>query len=118
METTQRIYIVSFGDSNQYRFTFDDKNDGYALHHSNPLANVEKEIRTYLESLFPNVGLAFYYTPKVVEVEPSHAARYQAYPPLDAKAIEEIKHVLAKEVRDRRSIEELNSNAPFADAPV
>lgn len=117
MESNKRLYIVSFGDSRQYRLPFVDKVAPDGLHHSDltPLTQVERELNTYLRERFPDDHFAYFTTPRVTEVEWSHRDKYEAFPLLDAHAMEDIKRVLSKEVRDMRSTEKLNSNSPFSD---
>lgn len=109
-----RVYIVSFGDSDKYVVEFDDKDNVDPYHHTNPLTGVEKELKDYLDSLFPGQPTAYFTTPKVIEVDRDHKDKYEGYPPLDAKAVEEIKAVLKRGMEMREEDQELNSDAPFA----
>lgn len=117
MENKKKLYIVSFGDSREYRLPFTEKDSFDGLHRSDssPLFPVENELNAYLDELFPGENLAYYTSPKVTEVEWDHRSRYEDYPLLDAAAVSDIKQVLAKEVRDMRSNEALDSDAPFSD---
>ncbi len=82
------------------------------------LTEVEAELNDFLKAEFPEDPSTYYTTPKVVPIEWSDREEYLEYPELDKKAIEEIKQVLAHEIRDMNSNKELNSNAPYADAPL
>lgn len=113
MENTgnKHLYIVTFGDSRQYRLFFDKKED-------TPLIRMENELNSYLKERFPDDTFAYYTTPKIVEISPEHASQFEQYPMLDAAAIDDIKKVLVEEIEDMRSEKVLNSNAPYADAPL
>ena len=117
MESKNKLYIVSFGDSRKYRFPFVELPSEDGLHHSDrtPLANMEKELNEYLKKEFPDDNFAYFTTPKVTEVDWDHRDKYESYPLLDGKAIEEIKKVLSEEVKDMRSTQEMNDDAPFSD---
>ena len=119
MEDNMKLYIVSFGDSRKYRFPFTEIPSPDGLHHSdsNPLSTVEEELNNYLYGLFPEANLAYYTSPKVTEVEWSHRERYADYPLLDSDAVEEIKKVLVKELRDMQSTDTLDSDAPYSNIP-
>ena len=118
MEKNNRLFIVSFGDSRQYRMEYADANDPNALVHSAPFAKIEEELNDYLKAEFPDETFAYYTSPKVTEIDWSHRDQYASYPVLDASAIDSIKKLLAKEVREMNANRELNDNAPYADAPV
>lgn len=114
MENTSKLYIVSFGDSSKYRYIYSaGASDAYSSE-GNPLASVEKELHDYLENLFPGRTFAYLVSPRMTEVSWEHRDKYADYPMLDSKAIEEIKQVLAREVRERADLNELNDNAPFS----
>lgn len=117
METTKHLYIVSFGDSDKYRLSYTDA-DLEGADKDSPLVKLENELNAYLKERFPESTFAYFTTPKVTELDPSHESQYMQYPELDAAAIEAIKKVLVKEVEEMNSARELNDNAPWADAPV
>lgn len=110
MEKTKHYYLVSFGTSRQYRMEYDDVACHDSLHKPCPFDALEKDIRDYLEKEFPGQALAYYFTPKVVEISPGHNLQYESYPMLDAKAVEDIKHTLRREVADMESTKEMNLN--------
>lgn len=118
MKTTNRLFIVSFGDSRQYRMEYVDALDPKALVHSAPFTGIENELNDYLRKEFPDETFAYYTSPKVTEVDWSHRDKYADYPVLDAAALDSIKKLLVKEVRDMNANRVLNDNAPYADAPV
>lgn len=115
MESKKRLYIVSFGESDEYRLEFDDVANTDAFHHTNPLNNLETELSDYLSSEFPGKTFTFLTTPKVTEVSYDNIEKYKSYPILDAKAIEEIKKVIFNEAEMKMNDAELNLNAPFAE---
>ncbi|MDE5796453.1 MAG: hypothetical protein K2H75_05035 [Muribaculaceae bacterium] len=102
----KKLYIVSFGDSEKYRLVLKEDD-------SETLENVEKKLDSYLRDKFPGDSFAYFTSPKVTEVAWEHRDRYETYPELDDKAIEAIKAVLAKEVKDRDDMQQLNSDAPY-----
>lgn len=116
MESKKRLYIVSFGDSRKYRVEVDDHSTTYV--HENHFLKLEKELNDYLAEKFPDSTFAYYTTPRVTEVDVCHAAKYDGYPELDGKAVEEIKKVLVEEIRNMESQRGLDNNAPFADVSV
>lgn len=109
-----KLYIVSFGDSDKYRYEYKEEASADPLKRVDPLAGVEKELHDYLAGLFPGRTFAYLVTPRITEVSWDHRAEYADYPVLDAKAIEQIKDVLAREVRERADLRELNDDAPFS----
>lgn len=109
----RRLYLVSFGDSRQYRIEFDDVANVDPFHHTNPVAEVEKEIKDYLENLFPGESLAYFDSAKVEEVDINDAAKYADYPVLDAKAVKEIEAELNTELQVRDANCKLDANARF-----
>lgn len=110
MENTEkRLYIVSFGHSDSYEIY------GTESAVKERLSAIESELNSYLGGLFPEDTFAYYTTPRVTEVEPGHAARYEGYRKLDEEAVESIKKVLVNEVRNMNDQNELDSDAPFAN---
>lgn len=114
MAQEKQLYIVSFGDSRQYRMMYDGKD----ADHSPLLTEVETELNDYLKAEFPEDAYTYYTTPRVVPIEWSDREEYMDYPELDRKAIEDIKQVLASEIRDMNSTDRLDRNAPYANAPL
>lgn len=111
MENTRKFYIVSFGDSQQYRLTVEiDPEDENA--HESKLINLEKELNAYLKQRFPEDTFAYFTTPKVTEISADHEDQYASYPLLDNKAMDAIKKVLVREVQVMESEKELDRNAP------
>lgn len=115
MEAKKRLYIVSFGDSKKYRVEFEDVANVDPFHHTNPLEEVESDIKEYLENLFPAEALAYFETPKITEVYWKDRAEYESYPVLDAMAIKDIEAELKVEVENRNDQDVLDCNAPFAE---
>lgn len=115
METKKRLYLVSFGESNQYRVEFDDVANVDPYHHTNPLAETEAEIKEFLDAEFPGESLAYFDTPKIEEVDWAKREDYASYPELDAAAVEDIKRILKTGVENFENQEALDLNAPFAE---
>lgn len=116
MENTKRLYIVSFGDSRKYRMFYDG--DMAAASHNPLLTEVEQELNAYLKEKFPEDPSTYYTTPKVVEVDWNARGDYESYPILDKDAVADLKGVLTREIKDMNSVDELDDNAPYADAPL
>lgn len=106
-ESKRRMYIVSFGDSRKYRILVDSEDNENAL---KPVVDTENELNRFLAREFPGETFAYYTTPRVTEVNPEHADKYASYPPLDSRAIEDVKDVLIREIEVMNSDRELNSN--------
>lgn len=117
MEIKKRIYLVSFSDSKTYRVEFDDVANVDPYHHTNPLEDVEKNIRDYLDKEFPGEALAYYSTPKITEVDPARKDEYEKYPVLDKVEVEKIKADLKRQVEVRNDDNTLDSDAPYSNIP-
>lgn len=114
METQKRLLIVSFGDSDKYRYEYTTPVGASIADHKNPLAPVEQELRATLEREFPGEPCAWLASARATEVAWAHRDRYAAYPLLDAAAVDRIKRVLIEEMRARIDLHSLNSDAPFS----
>lgn len=112
MDTKKRMFIVSFGNSREYKLEVADTGDSKALMHKNPIEDVEVKIKEYLSNRFPGETLAYYETPKVIEVAEGDK-EYEGYPVLDESALKEIENVLATQVEMRDDDKLLDRNAPF-----
>lgn len=109
------LYIVSFGDSRQYRMRFDG--DEKALLQSPLIKEIEKKSVDYIKSKESQGSHACRFaTPTVEAVASGDEGKYSDLPVLDAAAIPEIEKILFTEVEDMRSLRELNRNAPFDDS--
>lgn len=108
-----RLYIVSFADSEQYRYEFKSNEPIESLKHSCPLDAIADRLYSSLKNRFPDEPIAYYTTPKVVEISWLNRDKYKGYPLLDESAVEEIETLLATEIEDQMSLQNLNSNAPF-----
>ena len=81
METKEKYYIVSFSDSKKYLYE-EKEND-----HLESIQRVEKELNSYLRTLFPDETFAYFTTPRLTEINPEHLARYSGYPRFDEHSI-------------------------------
>ncbi|MDE5902721.1 MAG: hypothetical protein K2O78_03480 [Muribaculaceae bacterium] len=106
---TEKIYLVSFGNSEKYLLRDNEAGE------KSILTRLEAELNSYLRSRFPDETFAYYTTPRVDEVPASEIGKYIGYPELDAQAVAGIKEVLAREVEDMQSTSEINDNAPYAN---
>lgn len=114
MNRIKHIYIVSFGDSRKYRFVFDDIYEN-GKHKDTPLVKLENYLNSYLKKEFPGETFAYYTTPKITEVSPEHESQFTSYPPLDEKAVEEIKAELKREIMVMNEARQQSSDAPWND---
>lgn len=116
MDTKKRLYIVSFGDSDKYRYEYTEPEGADALlHRPDPFQPLEKRLGEYLAKRFPGKSFADLISARATEVLPGHAGRYAGYPLLDEKAISRIEEILSNEAANREDQKELDSNAPWAD---
>lgn len=106
-----RLYLVSFSDSRQFRIFCEPGGEC-----KKTLEDIEGVLRDTLAEKFPGEPLAYFYTPRVVEIESGHEEKYRDYPMLDSEALAEIAALLEKEVRERAELESLDNNAPWSDA--
>lgn len=103
-----KYYVISFGNSDKY-FLHDSK-----VGKESRLTRIENELNEYLQQKFPNETFAYFTSPRVDEISPEHAKEYEKYPLLDSRAVESIKHVLAREVENMEANDRLDRNAPYA----
>lgn len=118
METRKRLYIVSFGNSDRYRYEYDVPAGTDMLRKPSPFAAIEKRLNDYLSARFPQARLAYFTTPKATEVYWDHRDRYKSYPPLDEKAIKAVEKTLAHQIQDFLTVRSLNSDAPYGKVNV
>lgn len=110
----KKVYIVSFGNSDKYRYEYTMPASADELHKPNPFADIEKRLTNHLLAHAPIAhDLAYYTSAKATEVH--DAARYASYPPLDENAIKTIEKVLLTEVCNQLANEKEDLNAPFAE---
>lgn len=114
MEDKKKYYLVSFGNSRVYRLEYNVE-DGEHHRSHDPFARIEKELNDYLKREFPDTPYTYFSAPKVTEITRNEDEyKYHGYPELDAKAVEDIKHVLKREIEDMEAVKESNSNAAFS----
>ncbi|MDE7180750.1 MAG: hypothetical protein K2N88_06090 [Muribaculaceae bacterium] len=102
----KKTVVISFGDSAKYRVPSIESSE-------KDLKAVEENVKTYLKVKFPEIeALPFYSSMKVEEVDPAEAANYDEF---NADALKSIRSVLVTEVKDARSLDVLNSDAPYSD---
>ncbi len=114
MENKKRFYLVSFGNSSVYRIAYNEE-DGENHRSHEPFAKIEKELNDYLKQEFPDKTFTYFTSPKITEISDDEDGKYQGYQELDAKAVEDIKHVLKREIEDMEAVKESNSNAKFSN---
>ncbi len=115
METRKHLYIVSFANSNKYRYEFDAPANAESLHNSLAFEKLEKQLNQNLKKEFPEEPIAYYTSARVEEISPDHREKWSQFPPLDEQALATIEKLLAKEIRDQLATQELNSDAPWSD---
>lgn len=119
MDSKKHLYIVSFGDSRQYRYEFVSHPQEDPVKKEDPFCGFEKELNDYLAEKFPGQTFAFFTTPRVTEIDPSHESRFAAYPELNEAAMADIKRVLSEEIVEREALDRIDSNQPAShfDSP-
>lgn len=115
MKAKKHLYIVSFGNSEKYRYVYDAPAYEGISDKPSPFGKIEKQLTDYLESKFPMEPVAYYTSAKAVEVYPEHVDKFASYPVLDEKAIAEIEKVLEKEVREQMANKDINRDAPWSN---
>ena len=105
--TSEKYYLVSFGNSSTYIL------HATASGKDSLLTKIEAELNGFLRDKFPDEAFAYYTAPRVEDID--NSADYASYPRLDAKAMEDIKDVLSREVSNMESQNRLDSNAPYAN---
>lgn len=103
-----KYYLISFGDSDKY-FLHDNR-----VGLDSRLTKIETELNRYLQERFPDDSFAYFTSPRVDEISEDNAPLYSAYPPLDDKAMSDIKKVLAAEVENMEANDKLDRNAPYS----
>ena len=78
MESTEKLYIISFGDSAKFRIKCADSKE--ELEKSKKLVDFENSLNSFLKEKFPAGNYTFYTTPAITEVYPEDAAKYDSYP--------------------------------------
>lgn len=116
MKTTEntRLYIISFGDSRKYRLLYNPES-GIAESALLPFVKYEKELNEYLSQQFPGDTFAYYTTPRITEVEISHADQYASYPEFNDDVMDDVKKELIREINVMNANRLNNDNAPWAD---
>lgn len=115
METRKHLYIVSFSDSDKYRYSFDAPSDSDSMNNSQAFDELEKQLNRYLKAKFPEEPIAYYTSARVEEFSPEHIAEWEQYPPLNEEALQAIEKLLVKEIQDDIDTQDLNSDAPWSD---
>lgn len=114
MESKEKIYVISFGDSSKYKMKFDGTID--ELEKSPLIDGIKKRMVEYLKDKVPEGSHAKRFaTPVIKEISPKDEKKYEGYPKFDESAIPEIEKTLLREVENMRSQKELSKNAPFGD---
>lgn len=113
MENT-RLYIVSFGDSAEYRMEYAGTKEEFE--NSPRIKDLEKELAAYLKSKVAVGSHAdTYATAKIKEVEAKDAAKYAGYPDFNDASVAKIKEVLLEEVQNMLHQKSIDRNAPYAN---
>lgn len=109
-----RLYIVSFGNSAEYRVEYPGTKED--LEKSPELLKVEGTLAEYLKSKMPVCShVKRLTTPAIHEVEPEDAARYASYRDLDAEAVNHLKDLILTEAHNYQDQKQLDLNAPFGN---
>lgn len=115
-ESKEKLYVVSFGNSNKYLYSYTEPDDADSLSKPNPFEAIEKQLKEYLQKEFPEVqNLAYYTSPRATEVYSDHAEKYASYPVLDEKGMKEIEKVLSTEIRNDMANKRFDLDAPWSN---
>ncbi|MDE6271433.1 MAG: hypothetical protein K2M31_00300 [Muribaculaceae bacterium] len=105
----EKLYLVSFGHSDKYILRDTEVGE------KSKLTRIEAELNEYLRKQFADETFAYFTSPRVDDISEEGAEKYAGYPKLDAEAVEAIKKVLAKEVKNMEFQDSLDSNAPYSN---
>ena len=108
----KHLYIVSFGNSREYRLFVEPSGENEARDLSE-FTHFEKRINDYLAGKFPGVGTSYYSEPTIREIPASEEDKYATYPLFNKEAEHEIREELVREVQVMNADRELNSNDPL-----
>ena len=90
MENKEKLYIISFGNSSQYRMMYDGSKE--QLEKSPRMSALKNELIEFIKDKVPMGSHAERYaTPEIHEVENRDAAKYADYIDFDSVAVEDIK---------------------------
>lgn len=105
----KKIYIVSFGDSDEYSVAFNGSRD--ELMRSKEFRHITDQLADCLKSDFPAGNYRGLISPKVREAN----ATDKDYPELTSESLRHIKHRLKREGEVLMDNKKLDRNAPYAD---
>lgn len=114
MESTKNLFIISFGDSDEYRMMFGGSKE--QLEKSPEIKAVKDEIEKYLTG---KIGLgseaARFASPRIESVDTTRIHDYDSYPEFGPAAVTAIEGVLLKEIENMLYQKQLDSDAPYSD---
>lgn len=106
---TMKSYLISFGNSKNYRLDIQDDN-------SSTICDLKKSVADYISANFPAVADKNFYESMIVKQIPENQSRdYDGYPVFSAESLHEIEGVLSCEIHDMEDVAILNRNAPYDD---
>ena len=105
----EKIYIVSFGDSDEYSVAFNGSRDN--LMRSEKFRRIVDELKDCLRLDFPAGNYEGLVSPKVREANSTD----KDYPELTPDAVRHIKHRLKREGEVLLDNKKLDRNAPYSD---
>lgn len=77
----KKLYIVSFGDSDQYKYRVGIPDSEISASHSDPVEKITAQLTERLKAALPDAkNLKEIVSPKVTEVSPEDIGRFAAYP--------------------------------------
>lgn len=114
MENKEKLYIISFGNSSQYRMMYDGSKE--QLEKSTRMSAIKNELIEFIKDKVPMGSHAERYaTPEIHEVENRDAAKYADYIDFDSVAVEDIKKTLLRDVENMLEQKQMDSNAPYGN---
>lgn len=106
---SKKIYIVSFGGSDEYSVAFNGSRD--ELMKSREFRDIVDQLKDCLKNDFPAGNYDGLISPKVREANPSD----KDYPELTSEAVRHIKYHLKREGEVLMDNKKIDRNAPYAD---
>lgn len=114
MENKEKLYIISFGNSSQYRMMYDGSKE--QLEKSPRMSALKNELIEFIKDKVPMGSHAERYaTLEIHEVENRDAAKYADYIDFDSVAVEDIKKTLLRDVENMLEQKQMDSNAPYGN---
>lgn len=112
MENKENLFIISFGNSTQYRMMYGGSKED--LEKSPRMSALKNELVDFIKDKVPMGSHAERYaTPEIHEVESCDAGKYAQYEDFNSVAVGDIKKALLTDVVNMLDQKQMDSNAPY-----